>query len=153
MNEDIALQKLADILPPPAPSGPGWLLIVTAIAVAVVAIFTIVWFVKKHRLHKSVLPAHEAQQRLTALRNAWQARTVSDREAAYRLATLLRLGLVLPQLTPQIRPAVVDDALTWNETLTRLHELRYRDQASFTLSPQFFDRAEQWLAAALREAR
>lgn len=153
MNEGVALQQLADILPPPAPGGASWMLLVVGSAIVIVAALALVWFVKKHRPRKHNLPAREAQLRLRTLRAAWQAHTVSDREAAYRLATLLRLGLSLPQLTTQLRPAAVDNEQSWHETLTHLQALRYRDQATSNLPPQLFDRAERWLAAALREAR
>jgi len=152
MNEGVALSQLADILPPPAP-GASWMLLVTGSAVVIVAVLALVRFLKNHRPRKNALPAREAQQRLGTLRAAWQARTISDREAAYRLATLLRLGLALPQLTPQLRPAAVDDEALWRETLNQLHALRYRDRSSSDLSPQCFDRAERWLAAAQRQAR
>jgi len=151
MNEEEALQKLADILPPPAPGGANWMWLVGAIVI--VAALGLVWFVKRHRPRKPALPAREARQRLVALRAAWQSHTVSDREAAYRLATLLRLGLSLPQLTPQARPTVVEDDALWHEMLTQLHALRYRDHASSAFSPQLFDHAERWLASAQREAR
>lgn len=152
MKEGVALSQLADILPPPAPGGMGWLLPVIGFAV-IVAALVLVWFVKRHRPGKPALPVREAQQRLAMLRAAWQARTFSDREAAYRLAAVLRLGLNLPQLTPRIRPRVVDDEALWRETLTQLQVLRYREQAPLTLPPHCFDRAERWLAAARRAAR
>ena len=153
MNEGVALSQLADILPPPAPDGASWMLLVAGSIVVIVAVLALVWFVKKHRPRKITLPAREAQQRLRTLRAAWQARAISDREAAYRLATLLRLGLALPQLAPQLRPAAVDNEQWWHETLTQLNALRYRDHAPSTLPPQCFDRAERWLAAAQRQAR
>lgn len=153
MNEGVALSQLADILPPPAPSGPDWMLLVMAGFVCLVVMVTLLWFVKKYHSRRGDFPAREALRKLAALRAAWQARTISDREAAYRLATLLRLGLALPQLTPQHRPAAVDNEPSWRETLTQLQALRYSDHASSSLSPHCFDCAERWLAAAQREAR
>jgi len=153
VNEGVALSQLADILPPLAPSGPDWMLLIIAGFVCLVVIVTLPWFVKKHYSRRSGLPAREALRRLAALRSAWQARTISDREAAYRLATLLRLGLALPQLAPQLRPAAVGNEQWWHETLAQLNALRYRDRAPSTLPPQCFDRAERWLAAAQRKVR
>jgi hypothetical protein len=153
MNEGVALSQLADILPPPAPSGPDWILLLVVAVVCLIAVAALLWFVKKHYLRSSGSPAREALRRLAALRAAWQARTISDREAAYRLAALLRLGLALPQLAPQLRPAAVDNEQWWHETLAQLNALRYRDHAPSTLPSHCFDRAERWLAAAQREAR
>jgi hypothetical protein len=149
MNEGVALKQLADILPPPAPHNLSWLLAVATIVAIVVAV-VLVWLVKRRRSGTQTSPARDAQQRLAALRAAWQARTLSDREAAYRLATVLRLGLSLPQLAPHARPSAVDDAAAWYDTLKELQTLRYRNQSSATLSPQCFDRAALWLAAAQR---
>lgn len=149
MNEGVALKQLADILPPPAPGDWSWLPAVVA-AIAMLAAVGLLWFVKKRRARRGNLSAREARQRLAALRAAWQIRAVSDREAAYRLATLLRLGLALPQLTPQLRPNAVDNEPAWHETLAQLNALRYRDHTPATLPPQCFDHAEQWLAAAQR---
>ena len=152
MNEDAALRQLADILPPPAPGGPDWTLLVLAGIVCIVAAAALLWFIKKHQAHRKNLPAREARQRLAVLRNAWQAHTLSDREAAYHLATLLRLGLALPQLSAQLCPHAVEDDASWRETLEQLQALRYCNEAACTLSPQSFDRAEHWLAAAQRQA-
>jgi hypothetical protein len=153
MKEGVALSQLADILPPPAPGGPDWMLLVLVGIVCVLAAAVIVWFWKKHHSRRIILPAREARQRLAALRSAWQSHTLSDREAAYRLATLLRLGLALPQLNMQDRPNMVEDDASWRETLELLHALRYRDQAGLSLSSQCFERAARWLAAAHRQAR
>ena len=153
MKEGVALSQLADILPPPAPGGPDWMLVIVVGIICVLAATVLVWFWKKHHSQRMNLPAREARRRLAALRSAWQSHTLSDREAAYRLATLLRLGLALPQLNTQDRPSMVEDDAAWRETLEQLHALRYRDQAGLNLSSQCFERAARWLAAAQRQAR
>ena len=153
MNEGVALSQLADILPPSVPSGSDWMLLIIAGFICLVVIVALLWFAKKRYSRRSDLPAREALRKLAALRAAWQARSISDREAAYRLAALLRLGLALPQLTPQLHSAAMDNEQSWHETLAQLNALRYRDHIQSTLSPQCFDRAERWLAAAQREAR
>jgi len=154
MKEGVALSQLADILPPPAPGGPDWLLLLVGIGiVGVTAAVTVLWFVKRRYALRGQPPAREARRRLAALRNEWQSQAVTDREAAYRLATLLRLGLALPQLSVQRRPRAVEDETLWRETLRQLHALRYRDHSGISLSPQYFERAERWLAAAQRQGR
>ncbi len=153
MKEGVALSQLADILPPPAPGGPDWMLLVLVGIVCIVAAAVLVWLWKKRHSQRLNLPAREARRRLAALRSAWQSHTISDREAAYRLTTLLRLGLALPQLNTQDRPSTVEDDTSWRETLEELHALRYRNQAELSLSSQCFERAASWLAAAQRQAR
>ena len=120
MKEGVALSQLADILPPPAPGGPDWMLIIFVGIICILAAAVLVWFWKKHHSQRINLPAREARRRLVTLRSAWQSHTISDREAAYRLATLLRLGLALPQLNTQDRPSMVEDDTSWRETLEQL---------------------------------
>jgi hypothetical protein len=150
MKEGVALSQLADILPPPPPGGPDWMLLGIVGIVCVLAVAVLGWFIKKHYLPRNASPAREARRRLVALHKAWQARRLSDREAAYRLATLLRLGLAVPQLDTHLRPNAVEDDTSWRETLQQLHALRYREAASAGLSPQCFERAERWLTIAQR---
>ena len=151
MKEGVALKQLADVLPPPPPSS-AWILWVVAGVTALVAATVLLWVMSKRRSRQGDIPAREAQRRLAALRSAWQSQVISDREAAYRLATLLRLGLGLSQLAPQLKPTAVEDDTAWYDTLGELQALRYRDRSN-PLSPRCFDRAEQWLAAAQRGDR
>ena len=125
------------------------LLGIVCLLVAVVGL----WFMRKRLLRKTSSPAREAQRRIKALSTAWQTHKLSDREAAYRLATLLRLGLALPQLNTQVPPSMVEDHTSWRETLEQLHALRYRDEAGLSLSSQCFEYTARWLAAAQRQAR
>ena len=152
MKEGVALSRLADILPPPAPGGPNWMLLSIVAIFCLVSMAALVWFWQRHRSQQKNLPAREARRRLAALRNAWQSHTLSDRETAYHLATLLRLGLALPQLNAQDRPNMVEDDAAWRETLEQLHALRYRAQPGSSLSSQCFEHAARWLAAAQRQA-
>jgi len=151
MNEGVALQQLADVLPPPAPDGYwiAWFLVLVVVTAAAGGW----WRMRRRRTRDGLAPAHEARRRLRALRDAWQSQSVADRDAAYRLANLLRLGLRLPQLTPERRPATVADAGAWERTLTELHALRYRRAVGSALSARCFDLADEWLATAQREAR
>jgi hypothetical protein len=153
MKEGVALSQLADILPPPPPGGPDWMLLSVVGTFCLLVAAIVLWLLKRHYSLHSESPAREARRRLAVLRSAWQAHTLSDREVAYRLATLLRLGLALPQLSAHMRPSAVEDDTLWRETLDQLHALRYRDQTASRLSPQFFERAERWLATAQRQVR
>jgi hypothetical protein len=154
MKEGVALSQLADILPPPAPGGPDWLLLGMIGGICcLVIVAALLWFIKKHYSPRSNSPTREARRRLAALRDEWQSHTLTDREAAYRLATLLRLGLAVPQLSTHIRPSTVKDETLWRGTLEQLQALRYRNESAHSLSPQCFDHAERWLTTAQRQAR
>ncbi len=153
MKEGVALSQLADILPPPPPGGPDWFVVVGIGLACLVAVIALLWFIKKRHAPRTVSSSREARQKLAALHSAWQSHTVSDREAAYRLATLLRLGLALPQLDALERPPMVEDDKAWRETLQQLHTLRYRQQAGLTLSSHCFEHAKRWLTVAHRRIR
>ena len=150
MKEGVALSQLADILPPPPPGGPGWLLLSLIGLACLVVVIGLLWFMKKRHAPRGVSSSREARQKLAALHSAWQSHAVSDREAAYRLATLLRLGLALPQLDTLKPPSVVEDGMAWRETLRQLHTLRYRQQTGSVLSSQCFEHAKRWLTVAQR---
>jgi hypothetical protein len=150
MKEGVALQQLADVLPPPAPGGYGMLSLVAGVIVMAAAVAW--WWASRRRRPRGSVPAREARRRLRELRTAWQSRAIDDREAAYCLAALLRLGLGLPQLTSQLKPAAVADARDWDQTLAELHALRYRHAVGSALSARCFEHADEWLAAAQRGA-
>jgi len=88
--------------------------------------------------------SREARTRLERLRQEWLAGAVDARAAAYRLGTLLRLGLGLPQLLPAAPPAGLAPR-EWRETLALLHELRYAPVPARTLTEETFARARRWL--------
>lgn len=85
-----------------------------------------------------------ALTRLARLQQQWEAGAIDARTTAYRLATLLRLGLGLPQLLPAAAPAGLDET-EWRTTLTLLQGLRY-NQTSPALTPEIFARARHWLS-------
>lgn len=93
------------------------------------------------------------RKRLHQLRQACAAGSVSQREAAYRLAFELRQGLQLQQLNADQPPALpAAEHPGWAETVTRLDTLRY--QAGASLDDQQWVRlcnqADTWLRRAGR---
>lgn len=67
-------------------------------------------------------------KRLQHLRKAYAAGSVSQHEAAYRLASELRLGLQLQQLNADLPPPAlpVAEHPGWAEAIARLDALRYQ---------------------------
>lgn len=153
-----ALAALADIEVPAPPEWgaaalAGLLLILVAAAIGAAA-----W----HRLRRGQVPATagtppvrlspaaEALVRLDALQEHWRAGGVDDREAGYRLCTLLRIGLTLPALDPSVPPAGIPRPEEWRRCLQRLQRLRYAARGE-TLAAEAFELARLWLAST-REA-
>lgn len=148
MTRDEALQKLADVIPPAAPDDTAGWLGATAVA-AIVATAAGAWLWRRKRPARPVdlSPRLAAQTQLLHLRAHWEAKSIGDRDAAYRLAAILRLGLALPHLPDAPPPAAADEAALWRETLRQLRELRYTATGAPPLSASLFDHAQRWLAA------
>lgn len=149
MNGDDTLQRLADIIPPAPPAAtPWWLWLLAALAViAIVAL--VVWRITRRR--RRTAPTGDlrgdALAALSAVRLAWEAKQIDDRDAAYRLATVLRRGLGLAQLSDDDPPATINDAPLWRDTLQQLDRQRYRPEREQPLPPELFERAHRWLTA------
>jgi hypothetical protein len=145
------LAALADIELPDAPGSAGSALLAIVIAAAVVALSVAI--VLRHRQGKhepippqSPAPGREARRRLDALHADWLAGELDDREAAYRICAVLRIGLHLAQLMPS-RPPPHIQADEWAGIVERLQILRYRP-AGRGLDEKVFERIAGWLAAA-----
>lgn len=145
MSRDEIAAAMADIVLPPAPD---WRpAIAVGAAIAVVAIALAAWRIQQ-RARRACSPVDsDAVAHLDELHQAWAARVVDDREAGYRLAALLRVGLGLRQLRSDSPPRVVTDPNEWANILTLLEHLRYRRRADTGLSSQVFGRARRWLSA------
>lgn len=152
MNDTATLSRLADI---ELPATPDWqpFIIAAAAIVAITAILIAAWLVWRSRKcragnRQSATPLATVQTRLEQTRMEWQAGKMDDREAAYRLATLLRLGLGLPQITPECTAHLAADQTAWQDTLHLFEQLRYQQAPQTGLTVDVFQRAKQWLAAS-----
>ncbi|MFZ5593640.1 MAG: DUF4381 family protein [Pseudomonadota bacterium] len=150
MNDTETLSRLADI---ELPAAPDWQPLVIAAAIITLIVILIaarlVWRSRKRGGGDRQTVTHlvMAQARLEQTHRDWQTGKIDDREAAYRLATLLRLGLGLSQL-PHERPAHIPVASSeWREITQLLERLRYQQTSQERLSPEIFQRLGCWLAA------
>jgi hypothetical protein len=144
------LAALADI---ELPAPPDWRpLIVLAAAALAIVIAALVVYARRRRAPTVTPFANDQEEtgpraallRLEHLQREWSAGAIDARAAAYRLVTLLRLGLALPQLHPAAPPAgLAEDE--WRETLRLLQDLRYRPAAEHALTGAVFARAHDWL--------
>lgn len=88
-----------------------------------------------------------ARIRVAALTARWHSSKIGDRDAAYELATLLRLAWNLPQL-PSHCPRWIDRPDQWNELVDTLFQLRYRRAAQAHLEERHFCWIASWLRCA-----
>lgn len=150
MNHSEILARLADI---ELPAPPDWqpLLIAGGVVISTLLLITLVWLTTRRRKKISSFPNQNSDPVLTArlklqqLMHDWQSHTINDREAAYRLVTLLRLGLGLPQLTDICPPHIATDQQAWQAIVRLCASLRYQKTPATPLSLEIFQHAEQWL--------
>ena len=140
-------QRLADLELPPAPD---WQTPIVAAIVVVVALLLAVAVVYLHSRRKHAGNGsdsiREALHQLQRLQLAWQQQKINDHDAAYRLATLLRLGLGLKQLTETPPPSLINQQPQWQVLLQQLTRLRYTPTESHSpLTIDAFNQVEKWL--------
>ncbi len=136
------LQRLADIAPPP----PLHWQALDAFALLALALGLPLAFVLYRRLRaRPAGPRRQALRRLRRLEADWRGGRCDDRQAAYRLATLLRLGLGLSSLDEAPLPA-----REWRPFLDLLEALRYRPTPTRRLEEAHFRQARRWLTTTRR---
>lgn len=149
MNEDRTLATLADILLPPPPDWHSfWLFTAITLAVLALVIAALFLYIRKSRLRTraaSNSPLHE----LANIEKQWRDGVLPTRETAYRLATVLRVGMGIQQLTRQPPVAFASQSSRWETLIRALEQIRYAPHNS-TLDTQWFDWTREWLASLER---
>lgn len=150
MNRE-SLSQLADVDLPLPPNWTPWVIAATVAALAV-ALLMGTWWQHNHKRHTKISGTVEhlsPEQELERLAAQWQVNALSPRELAYRLATLLRLGLQLPQLEAAPPATIRSETHRWPGLIEDLAALRYRPEATLALNPELVPVIRTWL----REAR
>lgn len=132
-------QQLADVELPPAPDWQPLIIAVTVVVVAILLAVGVVYLRSRRKGSNKVSDAgRDALHQLQLLRQEWQQNEVDDHDAAYRLATLLRLGLGLKQLTDTPPPAIMNEQPQWQQILQQLTLLRYqrRNEPQHSIEPR-----------------
>ena len=150
MNPELLQQRMADIIVP-VPAGPT-LQDAGILILLVVLLSWAAWRIRRGRRQPRQTQAtatgwDDALQQLELVRQDWQGGQINHREAAFRLATVLRLGLHLAQL-PSQPPAAVMDKTQWHNTMATLNALRYPSQLSQPLTDECFIGVRQILLQA-----
>ena len=140
--------QLADVEPPGPPQWWPWYVLAVLALALMVTIAQLVWRAYRRATLRSLSADAAALEKLQRLRAQWQGGQLNDRQVAFRLATLLRLGLGLTQLT-SIKPPMLDgDVQHWQATVALLARLRYQPQPADRLSEEFFQQIQHWLCQA-----
>lgn len=136
-------QQLAGIELPPEPN---WWPLIWTVAGLVTVLLTIgllIW--RKNKVSSRKTLADEAPQRLKQIRQQWQSGELDQRNTAYQLATLLRLGLGLKQLDHNTPEQLADQQQQWQTTIKQLQQLRYQPDSNARLNEETFTTIHHWL--------
>ena len=151
MNPEQLRQQMADIIVP-APANTT--LHDTGILVLIVVLLSLTaWLIRRRSRRPSAqaaTTADDAMQQFELLQQDWHERRIDSREAAFRLATVLRLGLNLAQL-PLRPPTPAIDKPQWHRTIETLNALRYPPTLTQTLTDDLFSNIRQILLQAAED--
>lgn len=150
INNAAFFDRLADVQLPAEPN--LWPLLAVAAAVTLAVIVLITLTTRGYRRYYQATPTtpasditQQALTRLNTIEQAWLANDIDAREAAYRLSTVLRLGLGLPQLTTRCPPSLGDQQPQWQQTIAHFEQLRYQSLATPQLEQATFAELRRWL--------
>jgi len=151
MNESDLLNKMADIELPAPPDWQPLIITVSAVMLIAVATILIIRHISKSGKNPDDSPPVNVRHSSVVfedLKEQWSKGRITDREASYRLSTLLRLSLGLQQLDTACPPGLTNDAGTWENTIQLFNQLRYKQNTQATLSPDVFNHIKKWLMHA-----
>lgn len=148
INNAAFFKRLADVELPPEPTIWPMIAVIVASAIVVAALLLrgyLRYFRKVETINAAPLQ-QQAIKRLAETEAAWCNQEIDARETAYRLSTLLRLGLGLPQLTEQCPQSLQEEASQWRQTIILFKQLRYRPANDQRLPDDIFEQLRHWLA-------
>lgn len=148
INNTAFFERLADIEPPAEPA--LWPLFVIGLAICIAIAALLLWGYlrysdKKPQPVREPSLAQQATARLAAIEAAWQLGEIDARETAYRLSTVLRLGLGLPQLSEQCPQLLTEERKQWQQTIKLFEQLRYKPTTGQQLPEEIFTQLHHWL--------
>lgn len=144
MNDDHGLATLADIVLPPSPDWqPMWLTMTFALVVTALMIASFWVYQRSRKMTNHGIPPTPLHT-LAKIEQQWHAGSLTPRETAYRLATVLRLGMGMPQLTCHPPASLADQQSRWETLIHELDRIRYAPLTS-PLDEQWFEWVREWL--------
>jgi len=148
VNHAPILDRLADVQLPAEPSLWPAITIISAIMITVGLVYL---RFRHHQTSPTTDTGDNAQQaleRLTIVEKAWSNGEIDARETAYRLNTLLRLGLNLPQLNHHCPAALAAHHHAWQQTHQLFNQLRYQPHTAQPLNSSTFGQVRLWLSSS-----
>jgi len=145
MNEAIPFNMLADI---ELPNEPSWYSEIILVVIASgLLLLLIAWRIMKRKpLRQIQLETINPEQVFNDILAQHQSTKINQREAAFRIATVLRLSLKLPQLTLQAPEILQHEQTLWHQTIQQLEQLRYQHNCDAPLSPELTQQVRRWIA-------
>lgn len=146
MNTDI-LSRLADV-EPPLPPDYRVLYMTAAIVFIVVVMALFAWRFSRQSKSKTIkeetVDTANAVSELTKLLAARSS--LDSRLFAYRLTTVLRLGLHLQQLTRECPDCIGVAREQWPRIVTTLQQMRYTEQCEAAFDEDAIETIRTWLS-------
>ena len=146
MNDPDVLNKMADI---ELPAPPDWrpVIIIGITSLIVLVAILRMWYSHRRiqKRHNTCSDIVEGNRVLEEIKERWSAGRISDREASYRLTTLLRLELGLAQLPVTCPAELGNDSTDWERTIQLFNQLRYKKTSTLKLSADEFNFVNRWL--------
>lgn len=139
--------QLADIQLPQEPQLWPWYLGGALLFALILAAVQMVWRRRRVVADHNYRPSpREALRQLEQLQHEWQQQQIDDQRTAFRLATILRLGLHLPQLTLEAPSQLRAETSRWRQIIAQLQQLRYHRHPETKLDQSIFDHVHRWLS-------
>ncbi len=144
MNQNIPFNMLADIELPNEPNGYNDIIFIIIASGLLLTLIT--WrIIKRKPSPQATSETMNAEQALNEVIAQHQSTSINQREAAFRIATVLRLSLNLPQLTLQAPDTLQHEQTLWHKTIQQLEQLRYQHRCDTPLSPELIQQVRRWI--------
>jgi len=148
MNNAELLNSIADI---ELPAPPNWQpAILIGIIIFILLFLMLLILQQRSKLIKNKIykhHQHSALEQLEKIQQHWKIKSINNRETAYQLAAVLRLGLKLEQLQANACPNIlIAQRTTWHDTVTQLNKLRYQSHQKDEIESHTFAHIQHWLS-------
>ena len=153
MNSEQLLSQLADIeLPTSEPSTASTIWLLTGAFIILAFVAYVFW--RKHQAPQYNGDSAIAVEKLSQLHHQWRDGSISNRETAYRLCAILRLGLNLKQLTLTPPEHLKNHQTQWQTCIKQLQNMRYEHGnthstcstcSTCSISEDMFTLSRSWL--------